>query len=118
MPLLLWSFIIGVLAEVALVANWRILAAREAAPDGIVRFIWAWPVSWFVLFLLGGGALLLAARLSRGCSPISSTNTASIMLFRLVAPILLVIGPVLMLLYSLVMVFAAISATQGPPLVP
>ena len=116
MPLLLWSFIIGVLAEVALIANWRILAAREAAPDGIVQFTWIWPITWFVLFFFGSCALLLAGRLSRGGASSSNTRTAEVMLLRLVSPILLVIGPVLMLLYSLVMVFAAISATQGPPL--
>ena len=118
MPLLLWSFIIGVLAEVALIANWRILAARDAAPDGIVQFTWVWPVSWFVLLVLGAISLLLAGRLSKGGVSLSNTSTAVVMLLRLIAPILLLIGPGLMLLYSLVMVMAAISATQGPPQIP
>ena len=114
MPMLLLSFAIAVLAEVALFINWRVLDARDAAPAGIFDFIWIWPCTWAVLLGLGLGCMLLSSRMASRTIGLQSGRTAAVMVLRLFAPILLVVGPGLMLLYSLVMVLAAVGATSVP----
>ncbi len=115
MVLVIWSCVFGVLAEAALVVNWRILAASDAAPEGIVRFVWVWPITWGSLAILGILTLLVASSLSTDHMERSATRMAAAMILRLLAPILLVIGPGLMLMYAVVMVMAAMGATQPSP---
>tara|TARA_B100001059_G_scaffold110549_1_gene110679 strand:- start:1527 stop:1880 length:354 start_codon:yes stop_codon:yes gene_type:complete len=115
MVLVIWSCVFGVLAEAALVANWRILAASDAASEGIVQFVWVWPITWGSFTVLGILTLLVASGLSTNALDRSATRTAVVMILRLLAPILLVIGPGLMLMYAVVMVMAAMGATQASP---
>ena len=114
MPLLLWSLGIALLTELALVLNWKLLASSGVVPAGIVRFLWIWPSTWVVLLALGTGCLMLAARLSPGASSLTTGRTAAVMLLKLLAPILLVITPGMMMLYSLLMVLAAFGVTSSP----
>ena len=91
MVLVIWSCVFGVLAEAALVANWRILAASDAASEGIVQFVWVWPITWGSFAVLGILTLLVASGLSTDALDRSDTRTAVVMILRLLAPILLVI---------------------------
>lgn len=114
MPMLVLSVAIALLAETALVVNWRVLDSRDAAPPGIFDFIWIWPCTWAVLLVLGLISMLCSSRLAAGTIGLQTGRTAAAMVLRLVAPILLIVGPGLMLLYSLVMVLAAFGATAVP----
>ena len=114
MPMLMLSFAIALLAEGALVINWRVLAARDAAPAGIFDFIWIWPCVWAALLLLGIACMRLSSRLAAGAIGLQTGRIAAVMVLRLFPPILLVVGPGLMLLYSLVMMIAAFGATAVP----
>lgn len=113
MPLLLWSIGIALLTELALLLNWKLLASSGTLPPGIVRFLWIWPCTWLVLATLGVGSLAMAARMSRDASSLTTGRTAAVMLLKLLAPILLVITPGMMLLYSVLMVLAAYGVTSG-----
>lgn len=115
MRMVLASLVIALLAEAALIGNWRLLASHDAAPPGIVQFCWIWPLSWLLLLLLGVSAMLLERRLSLRTLGLSSTRVAVIMLLQLLAPMLLVISPLLVLLYCVIMLLTAIGVTQVPP---
>ncbi len=114
MPLLLWSIGIALLAELALLLNWKLLASSGVVPPGIVKFLWIWPCTWLVLVMLGTACLMLAGRWSPSASSLTTGRTAVVMLLKLLAPILLVITPGMMLLYSLLMVLAAFGVTNTP----
>lgn len=111
MRIFLASFLVALLGEVALLLTWRVLASSNAIGPGVIKICWIWPLSWLVLLLLGVGIMLLERRLSRNTLGLADSRVAGIMLLRLCAPILLLVGPGLVLLYAGVMFLTAVGVT-------
>ena len=109
--ILLCSACLALLAEFALLLNWRILSAHIEADAGVITMIWVWPLSWIALVALAL-LCLMAERMNSGDAlGMRSSQIAIGMLMRLVIPVLLLVGPGLILLYAIVMVLMAAGVT-------
>ncbi len=113
--MILVSFVLACIAEAGFLANWWIMTSHGASGPGIATMAWAWPPSWLVLFLSASSCMWLERRLGPSENDLQRRATAAVMLLRLFSPALLLIGPGIVMFYSLVMVLTAIgvTSTQG-----
>ena len=73
---------------------------------------WAWPLGWSILLVSGWLCMRLERWFGRGIGEPEQRGTASIMLLRLLSPVLLIIGPGIIVFYALVMVLTAVGVTS------
>lgn len=109
--LLLLSLGLGIASEVALLLNWRILAAHGPVGRGIVDFTWIWPLVWLGMAATALGCIFIVRTMKVPTVQLGDRKTAGMMTLQLLIPMLLVVGPVIMLLYSLVMLLTAVGVT-------
>ena len=111
--LLLVSLGLALATEVALLFNWRVLAAHGPVGRGIVDFTWIWPLVWAGMVTLALVCIAIERMATGSIQPLRTGRTAGVMVLRLLVPMLLLVGPVIMLLYSVVMVFTAVGVTES-----
>jgi hypothetical protein len=111
--LLLLSLGMALATEVALLFNWRVLAAHGPVGSGIVDFTWIWPLVWAGMLALSLLCIAIDRMITGTIQPLRSGRTAGVMLLRLLVPMLLLVGPAIMLLYSVVMVLTAVGVTES-----
>ena len=109
--LLLLSLGLGIASEVALLLNWRMLAAHGPVGRGIVDFTWIWPLVWLGMAATALGCMFIVRTMKVPTVQLGDRQTAGMMTLQLLIPMLLVVGPVIMLLYSLVMLLTAVGVT-------
>ncbi|MCH2148830.1 MAG: hypothetical protein MK095_05290 [Phycisphaerales bacterium] len=107
MRLLLLSFGLGLATEAALLLNWRMLAAHGPVGSGIVDLTWIWPLVWLGMIVTAMGCMFMIRIMKVPTTHLGGRQTAGVMLLQLLVPMLALVGPVIMLLYSLVMVLTA-----------
>ncbi len=109
--ILVCSACLALLAEFALLLNWRILAPHIESDAGVITMTWVWPLCWLALVVLALLCLMVERMNSGETLGMPSRQIAICMLMRLVIPVLLLVGPALILLYSMVMVLMAAGIT-------
>ena len=112
--ILLCSAILAVLAEGALFLNWRILVPHIDSDAGVFTMVWVWPLCWVGLVVLGTLCLLIERMHSTDTPALRTRPIAIAMVMRLLIPVLLLVGPAIILLYSVVMVLMAAGVTAPP----
>ena len=109
--LLLISIGLGVSTEVALLFNWSILASNGPVGGGVIDFTWIWPLVWLGMAVIGGGSMFLERMIAPTEELHGVRHTAGVMLLRLLGPMLLLVGPAIMFMYSLIMILTAVGVT-------
>ena len=109
--ILMCSLILAIAAEVALILNWRILAPHIEADAGVFTMVWVWPLSWVGLVLLAA-LCLVVERMNVDHDLVQGGRRLAVaMVMRLSIPMLLLVGPGIILLYAVVMVLMAAGVT-------
>jgi len=111
--MILVSFVLACIAEAGFLANWWIMSSHAASGPGIATMAWAWPPAWLLLCLIASACLWLERRLGPSEEDLQQRASAAVMLLRLLSPALLIIGPGIIVFYSLVMVLTAVGVTSS-----
>ena len=112
--MLLCSLALAVAAEGALILNWRILAPHIDADAGVFTMVWVWPLAWVGLVLLAIPCLAIERmHVDHGLVQ-NGRRLALAMVMRMAVPMLLLVGPGIILLYAVVMVLMAAGVTAPP----
>jgi hypothetical protein len=112
--ILLCSAILALLAEAALLVNWRILAPHIESDAGVFTMVWVWPLCWAGLVVLAVLCLLVERMHSTDTPALQTRGIAIAMVMRLLIPVLLLVSPAIILLYAVVMVLMAAGVTAPP----
>ena len=110
--MVLFSLVLALVAEVGLLVNWWIMVSHEAAGPGIATMAWTWPLGWLLLLVSALLCMHLERRLARGLDDLQQRQTASIMLMRLLTPMLLIVGPSIIVFYAMIMILTAVGVTS------
>ena len=111
--MVLFSLVLALVAEAGFLANWWIMSSHAAAGPGVATMAWAWPLGWCLLLVSGMLCMQLERRLSRGLDDLEQGRTVSIMLLRLLSPVLMIIGPGIIVFYAMIMVLTAVGVTSA-----
>jgi len=111
--MVLFSFVLALVAEAGFLANWWIMSSHAAAGPGVATMAWVWPLGWTLLLVSVLLCMQLERRLSRGLDDLEQGRTALIMLVRLLSPVLLIVGPGIIVFYAMIMVLTAVGVTSA-----